>query len=530
MSLSAECELPEELLDHIISFSTRETLMRLCLVSKQLCRLATAHLYSVVIPGASNDAYKNVSHVTHLAHTLLKSPAHARLVTGVVLEQPWGPNPEYAEEDGPECPWPDVGIHGLETLLRSKLAKFALNQADAESVYDKIEAGLNEDVIVALLLLSLPNLRRLDMNAGFSDGHPDFVSVFELLADQLKSRDDHLTPQVDVMVRGDDDKYPNPPVHVAALMHMPNLRSIYAWKMGDHEGDAGPDFARLKPRSSPVEYIELRTSKLHNDNFRLLMNATKPGSLKTLVYEIGCAWAWCQISHLDIMTSLQAHHQTLEALCLSHEKFYPHQFDNDYEKPYPCDFKPFTALKRLKVAPVYIWGIEGFSNQANLADGATKEMLWKLLPASLQQLWICRAESQAKPPPDNDAETLRFEDDCLLPALNLVVRKKEAFPKLNEIVIELPPRKWPKHETFNNLESFCRGAQSLGIRTRIILSDVIGGLEERKWGWEEEVEWGDCLANQGTKKMLVEVDAVDDLARLIREVTNEADAKMPRPR
>lgn len=157
---------------------------------------------------------------------LFKSSAHAHLVTVVILEQAWGAN---AELDNPVWPWLDVGTHGLETLLRGKLAKFALNQADTESVYDKIKTGLNEDAIVALLLLSLPNLRRLDMNAGFSDDHPDFVSVFELLADYVNSLDDVSSPQVGVLIEGDDDKYPNLPIPVAALMHMPNLRSIYAW-------------------------------------------------------------------------------------------------------------------------------------------------------------------------------------------------------------------------------------------------------------------------------------------------------------
>lgn len=530
MSLSTERELPEELLDHIVALSTRDTLNNLCLVSKQLSRLATAHLYSDISFGA-DDFYRGPTYISHLAFLLFTSPAHARLVTSVFVKSAWGARPRYVKQDVvQEYPWPNIGTPKLETLLRGQLAKFSLDHADTESVYDKIRTGMNEDAIVALLLLSLSNLRRLDMNAGFSDDHADFVSVFELLANQVKSRDDHSTPLVDVMVKGDDDKYPNPPAHVAALMHMPNLRSIYGWKMGDHEGDADPDFARLKPRSSPVEYIELRTSKLHNDNFRHLMNATKPGSLKTLVYEIGCTWAWCQISHPDIMTSLRAHHQTLEALCLSHEEFYPHQFDNDDDKPYPCDFKPFTALRRLKVAPVYIWGHEGFTNQRNLADRATKEVLWKSLPANLQQLWICRAESQAKPPPDdNDAEVLRFEHDCLLPALDLVVQNKEAFQELSEIFIELPPSNWPKHETFDSLESFCRGAQGCGIQTRIILADIISEQEERKWGWEEEVEWGECFGNQEAEKKWIHVDRVDDLARLIRQAREEADAKIPRP-
>jgi hypothetical protein len=46
-------------------------------------------------------------------------------------------------------------------VVRDKIATFQLPKEKCEEVYDKIKTGTNEDAIVALLILSFPNLRRL---------------------------------------------------------------------------------------------------------------------------------------------------------------------------------------------------------------------------------------------------------------------------------------------------------------------------------------------------------------------------------
>ncbi|UPX09603.1 uncharacterized protein EKO05_0000290 [Ascochyta rabiei] len=121
-------------------------------------------------------------------------------------------------------------------------------------------------------------------------------------------------------------------------------------------------------------------------NFRLLLGATIPGKLKTFNYEVGCTWAWCLTEHPKIMASLQLHHDTLESLGLSHEYYYPYEMGDESDKPSPCSFTPFVAIKRLKVAPVYVWGHLGFTDKARLKSLEAEEMLWKALPRNLEQL------------------------------------------------------------------------------------------------------------------------------------------------
>lgn len=535
MTFSIERQLPEELLDRVVSLCSEESLPKLCLTSRRLNRIATPHLYSRITLGTT--AWDGgLSHTRELSRLLFTSESHANLVTSVYVAAAWefesGNNEEEAERekaDGHEnvektrkTAWA-LRTQDLEAHLNNHLSQFALSDKDKNEVVDKVKTESNEDVTLALLLFCLPNLQRVDMNFGFSDQHEEFVSVFELLAESVQDKQDDQIPRLDVMVKGDDDKYPNLPVHLAALLHLRTLRSIYAWKMGDHEGDPDLDFARLKPRSSPVEYIELRTSKLHKENLGHLMAATIPGKLKTFNYEIGCTWAWCDITHPGIMTSLQAHHKTLEGLGLSHEDFYPHQFDNDSEEPYPCDFTPFTALRRLKVAPCYIWGHEGFNDEEELSKPETQEMLWKTLPPNLEQLWVCRADPQAAQWDGINDGKPHFEYDCLLPALHLVLEHVDRYSKLKNIRLEFSPLAWSANATFDTLATFCQDAKRIGIACTVILTDIYVPSDkgtyptgERGWGWDEDVDWGDCFANQEAEKIWIDATISIDLARDIR--------------
>ncbi|KAL5115788.1 hypothetical protein ACEQ8H_006283 [Pleosporales sp. CAS-2024a] len=507
MAPSIERQLPEELLDMIISQCNRDDLLTICLTSKQLNRLATPRLYSFITFGKYIwDQGEIDSSQLQLAHLLLTSPTHAASVNSVFIAAAWAPQIEYIsgkDQKNRQRLW----RRKLQPCLKNNLSRFYLSEKDENDVLDKIQGGLNVDAIFALLLLCLPNLNWVDINFGYEHDHKDFVCIFELLAENVRLHSKELLPQIDVMVKGEEEKIPNAPETLAVLFHMPNLRSISGYKMDDDEDGLELIFSRLQPHSSPVKFIELRNSKLNANNLKKFMAATIPGKLTAFIYEIGCSWACCSITHPGIMESLRAHHASLQALGLSHEEFYPHQFDNEGEELFACDFKPFTALISLKVAPCYIWGHEGFTDETELENPATKEMLWKTLPPNLEQLWICRAESQTERWSGIDDGKPHFEYDCLLPALHLVVEHKVNYPKLSTIYIELAPLKWPKNAKFDNLASFSGLA---------IADPHRYPPGERGWGWDEDVQWGQCVSNQEARKIWLNAEPVSDLARRIR--------------
>jgi hypothetical protein len=530
---AVEQNLSEELLDHIISFTARDSLPALCLTSKTLNRLATPHLYA-------NLFLKETDDLPALAYLIFTSPAHAALIESLNVPDTWA----EPEEKFTEWSWPRAQYPALEGVLREKCTEYTSNGQEANELYEKIESGANEDAILALLLASLPDLRKLYMNFGMGNRHEDFVQSWPTIMHKIRllsesqpdATQSHAlnSPQaaptiarssgIDVMVTTAETKYANMPVHVAMFMHLPNLRSLYAWKMGDNESDPDPrtnPFAKLKPRSCPVEYIELRSSKLHVDNLQYVLDAAIPGKLKTFSYEIGCTWAWCSVKHSRIMASLESHHTTLKSLSLSHEAHYPYQYGNDSSQPYACSFTPFTVLERLRIAPVYVWGHDGLTEEVSLKSPTTKEILWKALPNNLVELWITRAHCQALR--GNDA-TIGFVPECLIPALELVNQnKREAFPKLERLCIELPLMVW-KTEWFDVLASLCRSTSSNGIRSTIVLYDMFdqwGKLAvERQWGWHEDIEWEPTRysTNRECAKVWVDVAQQQDLAQTLKDL------------
>lgn len=177
----------------------------------------------------------------------------------------------------------------------------------------------------------------------------DFRRLLNILVDQVKAIDrsrlesapdidawhfdlvqsSPFTNPIHIFATATDAKYPSYPKLVTPFFNLPNLHSFYVWKFKDtneQELEDNSPFPKLKPRSCPVEYIELRTSKLKKANLQFLLDATIPGKLKTFNYEIGALWPICHVNHLAIMRALAAHHGTLQNLGLSLGDDYP--YDN----------------------------------------------------------------------------------------------------------------------------------------------------------------------------------------------------------
>jgi hypothetical protein len=521
MPFALDHDVSEEILDCIASLCSQDSQASLSRCSKKLNRITTPHLYSVVNLRASHGSSQ--VWLLPFAHLIFTSPLHASFVRSFATQEGWGD--EVEPEEPREAvgslseykrPWPQSGTAELRDCLKKICAKYTMDEDKASRLYEKIKDGVCESAIIALLIASFANLQKLDLCYGFfpSDGMIElFERTFEcvktrniLQSDQANSvTNSKATPPnptpfslpLDVLGSGTDDKCPHDPLFFAVLLKLPNLRSIYGWKFGDEDGmidDQRDDaFSRLEPRSCPVEYIECRSSKFHHENLNYVMSAAIPGKLKSFVYEIGCTWAWVNVDHRKIMKSMEPHYETLECLGLSHEEFYPYQFDNEAERPDPVSMQCFKSLKQLKVAPVYIFGHEGF-NEDRFTQNSTKEMLWKALPGTLEELWITRAQGQGE-----SAATAKFVPTCLIPAMNLVIQNRGCYSRLSQIRIELPIEDWTA-DWLDQLVSFCHYAEINGIRCTIILNGRAVGKRnvplERGWGWNEDVEWSECVHNR----------------------------------
>ncbi|KAH6881318.1 hypothetical protein BKA58DRAFT_732 [Alternaria rosae] len=533
MSLSIEEKLPTELLEQIVSLVPRNSLLSLCLTSKTLSQLATPCLYSEIY-------LRETDNLAALAYLVFTSPAHASLVKSFIVPRTWAD----VEERYSNGLWPGSDDPGVHDVLRKKCSEYTSSVEEAEDVYGKIQSAKNEDAVMALLLPNLPKLRRLNINCDLY-GHDDFVSWLPKVIRGIASRRDlsadnspspskngqqgiqphAVSESIDILIAGGDDKYSSATNHVAVFFCLPNVRSIYGWKHGDSEShDENDVFPKLEPQSCPVEYLELRCAKLDLENFQGMLNATIPGRLKTFNYELGGSWAWCDTEHPAMMRSLEPHNETLEALGLSHEDFYPYLDDESAErgKAYPCSFSSFAALRRLKVAPVYIWGHRGITDEETFKTAESRDRLWSTLPKSLQEFWITRAQNQHI----DHKEVVEFVPRCLLPALDLVVQNKQtAFPQLVHLRVELPLLDW-KDEWLDSLASTCKAANAHQIRTTIILCDMFDKYgritSERDWGWNEDIKWEPSRYSQNRECAKVWVEATpqrqEHLASILKDM------------
>ncbi len=172
--------LPEELLDRIISHippSLPSTLYNLCLVSRDLNRLATTHLYTTLVLDE-----RACTRLRSLALLLFTSPTHAALVrsftivagTGVALGAwPEFPYPRPVQEIGSG----KDGTRGqldtstgqdaltttgqLDNVIRDPIERYVRSESEREKWFKQIRYGRGVLELASLVLRCCPNVKEL---------------------------------------------------------------------------------------------------------------------------------------------------------------------------------------------------------------------------------------------------------------------------------------------------------------------------------------------------------------------------------
>jgi hypothetical protein len=531
MPFSLDSSLPQELISHIVQFvEPQSALVPLCQANRKIGRIAIAHLYADVhLKGSYADT--GVKHLLPFTFLMWESPSHAKLVRSFSIRDTWSEDAGIPEDDpdpsNPHArrPWPKHDR--LEVVLRAKIAEVTDDKEQAQAWYEAIKHGSDEDAVLALLFPALPKLRKLDLSPSpFIEAH-HLLDMFQSLGAREKPfqalprtiEPNSLLPfscLTDVLTAGYDGKYPSSPTYFGGALHLPCLRRLYGYRIGEESQDkVTPIIAALAPHSSPVECIELRCSKLYSDDLVAILRACEPGVLKTFMYEIGCSWAWVPVQHNKILEGLEPHAAYLEALSLSHEDYYPYQGDegSDQENPCALSFSHFTALKKLKIAPVFVWGHDGLFGAPN-AEGPEEQRrevpdfrakLWRSLPPALEELWITRVREVGVF--GNDGQTAPFVPMHLFPALEEVLHmKQQAFPNLKQLKLEGPLHMLSTSTI--NIWKFVHLAESHGVACVLVNSSeeypYQGTSEEASWDWKEDVEWQTCIRNQRFPKRILE--------------------------
>ncbi|KAI4699828.1 hypothetical protein J4E89_011126 [Alternaria sp. Ai002NY15] len=540
--------ISEELVDTIVSLCCcRRTLANLCRVSKQLNRIATPHLYANITLYSDIGGEGALRHLRPLAHRFFADPTFAALVKSIALPEGWG-----GCESAPrlDCfkvkPWPRIETPETEQLLERICREYYDDETKALRMYIKLYAA-DADVIITLLVANLPNLERLDLDFGELRDHKLFCEMIKGSAGRLEAKKAAslnstesspsptapLPKPVDVFIRDSD---PGDVEYMASFFHLPNLRSMYAFKFGDDNENTNMmernPFAELELRSCGVQYIELRASSLATHTLRDLIEATIPGKLKAFLYERGGPFTSRSAELPFVMRCLEDHQDHLETLALSYEEIdggtvFEHPWWGFSDRRTPAmSFTSFKSLRRLRVAPEMIWGYT--HDECTVQDEdeimLTVDMFWKALPASLEELWLTR--SQHHWIPGFMSHDLGIIPNILIPALHrLVEESSKACPHLRSIRIEILPNHW-EVLWLDLLAEFCHDAEKRDIHCTVIFIHARevkydykrSGTVERGWGWNEDVEWSEVsmYANKTWRKHVIHAAKENDLKGKMR--------------
>jgi hypothetical protein len=151
MTFSNMDRLPEELVDRIFYFvDHRASLHALCLVSRDLNRIATSHLYTAI--ALDRDDFQ---HLRPLALLLWTSPKHRAIVRSISVRRAYGGN---------LVPWPRHPC--LDELIQQQV-KLYVREGDTMPWFAKVKDGIDALPIASLLLRSLPNVTTMEFD-GFN--------------------------------------------------------------------------------------------------------------------------------------------------------------------------------------------------------------------------------------------------------------------------------------------------------------------------------------------------------------------------
>lgn len=511
-----------ELLDNILSFvQPPSALCKLALVSWKFNTLTTPHLYRHVSLESDlpNGGFRHMLPFTSL---ILRKPSIASLVRSFTFRGLFhnedslialaiDPNSQLDyDNDEMRLPWPDHPE--LDDILRRVIGEISHSEEEELEWNREVlpRYAPKDTAIFALLLISFPNLRLLDMEIGsFED---DFLErIFYRIAFSEPPFDVKpvFTQLTDIMIASYDDRYPSAYIFFDACCRLPAVKRIYGYRLGAEEDrpllsglegatslietseshdsslhlDNSPRLSGLGGATSRIETLELRDSKLHHLDLPIVFGALR--SPQTIIYHTGNSWAWTPVRAPDILSAVAIHAASLRRLAIDHEDYYPFEEGvGSDDNADPISFVGFIALSHLRVAPVFLFGHEDLHNAPEPGSVAETAMLNRLrgaLPLNLETLYVTNAD-------------FVFSDEHahIAEAFEVLLRHKESVPHLRELVFE---GQFKEGDSVWHSIEMARLGTEVGVVVRGLHRTHYAYDEQQGWGWDEEVSFEPCMHN-----------------------------------
>ncbi|KAI9706734.1 MAG: hypothetical protein M1820_004704 [Bogoriella megaspora] len=459
--------LPPEALSLIFSFTSRSTLCNLCLCSQQFREIAARFLYrSIDLCG--NSLTRPIIGFRPLTRLVLRENSIARLVRHLSIRDSWeaDPNDPVVPED-PRDPEPEI---------RKAIVEAATTEEEKSKWLEDASLPVFEDCIMPLFLSQLTQLETLDTEVPIDPSYTTRQMGRILRKDAPFENSNNLNSLHSVIAAHDYDGHGLEPEHIAWIFRLPKISNVYLHRIGSRDDGNGRDspFGGLPRRKGTCRSLEMRDCLLsHEDLIELFLSFE---SLVSICYELGNGLlSKARVSWPLIHDALTVHKDTVRDLrleYLDHEWIPEPYFSNEYENTTVSPtLKVFKGLKRIAIDTAFLSNGEDRSiSERHLTD---------FLPPQIEYLRITHFE---------------HDGDIIFKSIKaLLQQKRSEFLNLGRLVLRGKDNFFNRHkDKFKNLY---QQAQIEGVQLVVEHND---GFEserfERKWGFDEDVEWQPCSA------------------------------------
>lgn len=248
-------------------------------------------------------------------------------------------------------------------------------------------------------------------------------------------------------------------------------------------------FSDLPARSSDCTSLELRSCWFTDEDFDALLAV--PKKLTTLIYELDYMEdAYQGISFQALRAALDRHKNSLENLGLGYGQGI--QWKSQCDETHAMkSLRDFTALKRLRIAPEFIFGAYLVDEREGLPSHDTTDMV-PFLPSQIEVLHITDVWNWGVVMLDGESELQEgLECHLIFNAVRGLMLSKEAeFPSLREVILDVESQ-ITKDPVFDRMLS---SARQCGVKI-VQRFPYLYVLEQRNWGIQEETNWEDLYQN-----------------------------------
>ncbi|KAK4996658.1 hypothetical protein LTR66_003771 [Elasticomyces elasticus] len=386
-----------------------------------------------------------------------------------------------------------------EEEFKAAVKASSLTYDEEQSWLRHLSDPRNEDALIGLLLPTLTRLEKLDVMIG--RGYDYFLKMMLRAGSGEKpfTPGNRLNYLADIMNTEWDEVIGLSLDCTVSYLRLPAIQRIFCieFKGADDEEDypVHEMLSTLEERSSTVKHLEFKHSRLNRLDILHLLKI--PKSLETFIYEFNELHdTWCPGCFCTTREAIGYQAGSLQDLWLD----YPHGsielgvIDSVYNPPM-ASFADFAKLKRLRLAPVFIFGIYPDS----LEDA--QNVIIKAIPKQLEVLHFTHCE---------------YSFPILASALlQLLYRREECAPSLQKLVLEGPFA--DKRELWDDATKVIRAAQSAGLSIELLNNHEgrerdFSGFKERGWGMDEEFPWTTSMCGFHARPVydIVELD-VDNI-------------------